>query len=47
MPSKAAHNYDIRCTAATRIADLGVPPHVIEAALNHKAGVAGNYNRAT
>ncbi len=36
---------------ATRLADLGVLPHVIEAVLNHvsghKAGVAGIYNRAS
>jgi integrase len=42
--------HDIRRTVATRLADLGVQPHVIEAALNHisghKAGVAGVYNRA-
>ena len=35
---------------ATRLAELGVQPHVIEAVLNHvsghKAGVAGIYNRA-
>ena len=33
------------------MADIGVQPHVIEAALNHvsghKAGVAGIYNRST
>jgi integrase len=43
--------HDIRRTVATRMADLGVLPHVIEAVLNHisghKAGVAGVYNRAT
>jgi integrase len=43
--------HDIRRTGATRMADLGVQPHVIEAVLNHisghKAGVAGVYNRAT
>jgi integrase len=43
--------HDLRRTAATRMADLGVQPHVIEAALNHvsghKAGVAGIYNRST
>lgn len=42
--------HDIRRTVATRVADLGVLPHVIEAVLNHisghKAGVAGVYNRA-
>jgi integrase len=43
--------HDLRRTAATRMADLGVQPHVVEAVLNHvsghKAGVAGIYNRAT
>ena len=43
--------HDLRRTAATRIADLGVQPHVIEAVLNHasghKSGVAGIYNRST
>jgi integrase len=42
--------HDLRRTAATRLADLGVQPHVVEAVLNHvsghKAGVAGIYNRA-
>jgi integrase len=42
--------HDIRRTVATRMADLGVLPHVVEAVLNHvsgtKAGVAGVYNRA-
>jgi hypothetical protein len=42
--------HDMRRTAATRMADLGVLPHVVEAVLNHvsgyKAGVAGVYNRA-
>jgi integrase len=42
--------HDIRRTVATRLADLGVLPHVIEAVLNHvsghKAGVAGVYNRS-
>lgn len=41
--------YDLRRTAATRMAGLGIPPHVVEACLNHvsgaKAGVAGVYNR--
>jgi integrase len=43
--------HDLRRTAATRMAELGVQPHVIEAVLNHvsghKAGVAGVYNRAS
>jgi integrase len=42
--------HDIRRTVATRMADLGVQPHVIEAALNHvsghRRGVAGIYNRS-
>jgi integrase len=43
--------HDLRRTAATGMADIGVQPHVIEAALNHisghKSGVAGVYNRST
>jgi integrase len=43
--------HDIRRTVATRMADLGIQPHVIEAVLNHvsghKAGVAGVYNRSS
>lgn len=43
--------HDLRRTAATRMADLGVQPHIVEAVLNHasghRAGVAGVYNRAT
>ncbi|WP_172965329.1 tyrosine-type recombinase/integrase [Candidatus Thiodictyon syntrophicum] len=43
--------HDLRRTLATRLAeDLRIPPHVIEATLNHvsgaRAGVAGTYNRA-
>jgi len=42
--------HDLRRTVATRMADLGIQPHVIEAVLNHvsgsKAGVAGVYNRS-
>jgi integrase len=42
--------HDLRRTAATRMADIGVLPHIVEAVLNHvsghKAGVAGVYNRA-
>jgi integrase len=44
-------NHDLRRTVATRMGELGVAPHVIEAVLNHvsghKHGVAGIYNRAT
>jgi len=43
-------NHDIRRSVATKMAELGVLPHVVEAVLNHvsghKAGVAGVYNRA-
>jgi integrase len=43
--------HDVRRTVATRMAELGVQPHVIEALLNHvsghKAGVAGVYNRSS
>jgi integrase len=43
--------HDVRRTVATRMADLGVGPHVIEQILNHvsghKGGVAGIYNRSS
>ncbi|MGI4765072.1 MAG: tyrosine-type recombinase/integrase, partial [Janthinobacterium lividum] len=43
--------HDLRRTAATGMARLGVLPHVVEAVLNHvsgsKAGVPGIYNRAS
>jgi integrase len=43
--------HDLRRTVATRMAELGVQPHIIETTLNHvsghKSGVAGIYNRAT
>jgi integrase len=43
--------HDLRRTCATRMAELGVQPHIIGAVLNHvsghKGGVAGIYNRAT
>jgi integrase len=42
--------HDVRRTTATGMAELGIAPHIVEAALNHitgaKAGVAGTYNRA-
>jgi integrase len=41
--------HDLRRTAATGMAQLGVPPHVVERVLNHVSGtfggVAGIYNR--
>src|SRR5262249_18385516 len=44
------HLHDLRRTAATQMAELGIQPHIIEAVLNHvsghKGGVAGIYNRA-
>jgi integrase len=43
--------HDLRRTVATGMADIGIPPHVIEAVLNHvsghKGGVAGIYNRSS
>jgi integrase len=43
--------HDLRRTAATRMAESNVLPHVIEAVLNHisghKSGVAGIYNKST
>jgi integrase len=42
--------HDLRRTAATGMAEIGIAPNIVEAALNHvsgaKAGVAGTYNRA-
>jgi integrase len=47
MPAWRLH--DLRRTAASRMAQLGIAPHVIEKVLNHTtgslAGVAGIYNR--
>ena len=43
--------HDIRRSVATRMADIGIQPHIIEAVLNHqsghKGGVAGIYNRSS
>lgn len=43
--------HDLRRTAATGMAQLGTPPHVVERVLNHTSGtfggVAGVYNRFT
>ena len=42
---------DIRRTVVTGLGDLEVPPHVVEAIVNHvsgtKGGVAGVYNKST
>jgi integrase len=44
-------HHDLRRTCATRMGEIGVQPHIIEAVLNHvsghKHGVAGIYNRST
>jgi integrase len=43
--------HDIRRSGATKLADLGIAPHVIEQILNHQSGhrtgVAGVYNRSS
>jgi integrase len=48
MPAWRLH--DLRRTAATMMAEIGVLPHIVEAVLNHisghKGGIAGVYNRA-
>jgi integrase len=50
LPGLNYRLHDLRRTAATHMAELGVLPHIIEAILNHvsghKSGVAGIYNRA-
>ena len=47
MPDWSFH--DLRRTATTGMARLGVPPHIADAVLNHKSGtikgVAAVYNR--
>jgi integrase len=43
--------HDLRRSTVTGMADIGIAPHIIEAAINHisghKRGVAGIYNRST
>jgi integrase len=43
--------HDMRRSAATKMADIGIQPHIIEQILNHqsghKRGVAGIYNRSS
>jgi integrase len=51
-PIKSWVVHDLRRTTATKMAeDLKIPPHVVEAVLNHvsghKGGIAGIYNRAS
>ena len=42
--------HDLRRTCATGMEDLGIPTHIVEAALNHvsgaKAGIVGTYQRS-
>ena len=38
--------HDLRRTARTQLAALGIPPHIAEKCLNHKlTGVEGRYDR--
>lgn len=50
-PIDAWRIHDLRRTAATGMAQIGVPPHIVEAVLNHLSGhkgsIAGVYNLAT
>ena len=43
--------HDLRRTVATKMADIGIEPHVIEATLNYhsgfRSGVSGVYNRSS
>lgn len=42
------HRHDIRRSVATKMAEIGIQPHIIERILSHSIpGVAGRYNRAT
>jgi integrase len=49
-PLPAWVHHDLRRSAATGMAEIGIQPHIIEAVLNHvsghKGGIAGIYNRA-
>jgi integrase len=46
----AWHIHDLRHTFVTGLNDLGVQPHIVEAAVNHasgfRAGIAGRYNHS-
>src|SRR5262249_36558019 len=43
--------HDLRRSAATRMCDIGIAPHVVEQILNHqsghRAGIVGVYNRSS
>ena len=46
LPGGEWRLHDLRRTAATRMGDIGVQPHVIEACLNHvRKGIEGVYQR--
>ena len=49
--AQAAEDPAVAVSIDVSHADLGIAPHIVEAALNHvsgaRAGVAGTYNRAT
>ena len=42
--------FDLRRTTATRLGELGIPPHIVAAVLNHvsdfRGGVHGVYDRS-
>ena len=42
--------HDLRRSVATHMGEMGIPPHVIEAVLNHvsgtRGGIAGKYNKS-
>ena len=48
LPAWTVH--DLRRTAVTGMAEIGIAPHIVEAVVNHvsghKGGVAGVYNKA-
>ena len=48
IPKRTLH--DIRRTCVTMMCEIGIPPHVVEAIVNHtsghRGGVAGVYNHA-
>jgi integrase len=50
MDTRPWRLHDLRRTCATRMAEIGIMPHIVEACLNHvsgaKASVAGVYNHA-
>jgi integrase len=46
---KSWTHHDLRRTLSTRMHEIGIQPHIVEAVINHvghKSGIAGIYNRA-